>query len=345
MRNNWILLILVFVLLSACKQKTVDFTYSPTQPKAGEKVVFTNASDFGEDWAWDFGDNTFNTLKSPSHVYRKPGEYTVTLMVDSSSRHILKKTIEVFDTIPSFTCSSDSILYFESVTFKASVWNPFKYQVTYAWTLPNESEMTGGKTDGESVEVMFTTFGDSVSVGLCVTVNGVKTDIQKRFYVNERPSQRLLTRTNATDYGQRLFGERFEQARQVKDSSAVATLDAVQDTIALYGDQVFTCSNLSVSGHATVEGFMLDKLARKIYFRDNGLYVANINGSNPVCLDERQTTALYIDQTGSRIYYATSDGVYRLPLLQTPDNRTEAQRELMNDLIGVRRLAVDASKR
>ena len=345
MRYNWSLLILVFVLLSACKQKTVDFTYSPSQPKAGEKVVFTNASDFGEDWAWDFGDNTFNTLKSPSHVFRKPGEYTVTLMVDSSSRYILKKTIEVFDTIPSFTCSSDSILYFESVTFNASVWNPFSYPVTYAWTLPEESEVTGGKIDGESVEVMFTTFGDSVPVSLTVTLNGVKTEIQKRFYVNERPSQRLLTRTAATDYGQRLFGELFEQARQVNDSSAVATLNRVQDTVAQYGDQVFTRSNLPVSGHMSVEGFMLDNMARKIYFRDNGLYVANINGSNPVCLDERQTTALYIDRTGSRVYYATSDGVYRLPLLQTPDNRTEAEREIVNDLIGVYRLAVDANKR
>ena len=111
MRHNWILLILVFALCNACKQKTIDFSYSPTQPRAGQSVAFTNGCDFGEEWAWNFGDNTFSTLKTPSHTFRKPGTYTVTLMVDSTARHSISKTIEVVDTLPTIGCAEDSILY------------------------------------------------------------------------------------------------------------------------------------------------------------------------------------------------------------------------------------------
>lgn len=345
MRNRWSIWILAFVLLSACKQKTVDFSYSPAQPKAGETVSFTNACDFGEDWAWDFGDNAFTTLKNPTHVYRKPGLYTVTLMVDSTRRYTTTKTLEIFDTVPSFVCDVDTILYFEPVTFRASVWNPFSYKVSYLWQLPEQAVITEGKTEDASLDVMFLTFGDSLPVSLTVTLNGTTTHITKRFFIRERPSHRLLSRTDAGDYGQRLFSERYEQARPVSDSSAVATLDNVQDTIDIYGDRVLTRTTLPVSGHTEVQGFMLDKQARKIYFRDNGLYVANINGSNTVCLDPRPATALYVDMTGNRLYFANEDGVYRLPLLQTPDNRTEALSEQVNSLIGVRRLAVDATKR
>jgi len=345
MRHNWILLILVFALCNACKQRTVDFSYSPTQPRAGQSVSFSNGCDFGEEWAWSFGDNTFSTLKTPSHTYRKPGTYTVTLMVDSTSRHSLSKTIEVVDTIPTIGCAEDSILYFMPETFTVSLWNPFKYKVSYQWQLPEEAEIESGKPEDETIEVFFTTFGDSVPMQVAVEFNGTKYVIARKFYIHERPSQRILTRTAGKDYGQRLFGKRFERIREVNDSSALANLAAVQDTVAQYGSQVFTRTNLPVSGHESVEGFMIDPSARKIYFRDNGLYVANINGSNLVCLDSRPTSALVLDHTGSRVYFANDEGVWRLPLLQTPDNRTEAQAEQVNILIGVQRLAVDATKR
>lgn len=345
MRHNWILLILVFALCNACKQKTIDFSYSPTQPRAGQSVAFTNGCDFGEEWAWNFGDNTFSTLKTPSHTFRKPGTYTVTLMVDSTARHSISKTIEVVDTLPTIGCAEDSILYFMPELFTVSLWNPFKYKVSYQWQIPEEALLESGKLTDATIEVSFTTFGDSLPMQVTVDLNGTQYVVKKKFYVHERPSQRILTRTLAQDYGQRLFGKRFELVREVNDSSALACLAKVQDTVAKYGSQVFTRTNLPISGHESVEGFMIDQSARKIYLRDNGLYVANINGSNPVCLDSRPTTALVLDHTGSRVYYANAEGVWRLPLLQTPDNRTEAQAEQVNSLIGVQRLAVDATKR
>ena len=345
MRNNWIVLILILLLVSACKQKTVEFTYSPQQPKAGEKVSFSNQCDFGEEWAWDFGDNTFSTLKSPTHIFRKPGQYTIRLMVDSTSRYSATKTIEVYDSIPSFSCTSDTILYFEPVTMRASVWNPFNYTITYLWDLPASVELISGDLTDASIQVLFTTFGDSVPLTLMIQINQETVIAEKRFYIYDQPSQRLLTRAGGSDYAQRLFGERLEQAHEVSDSAAVSLLDLAQDSVQKYGAETITRHNLPVSGHTDVEGFLIDATARKIYFRDNGFYVANINGANPVLLDSRPATALTIDRNGGRVYYATPDGVYRLPLVQTPDNRIEAEPEQVNLLIGVRRLAVDATKR
>ena len=117
---------LVLTLIVGCKKIDVDFSYSPTDPKAGETIKFTNNSSAGESWAWTFGDNSTSMSKNPSKVYKKPGEYMVTLMVDSTKHFTHSKLITVYDTIPTFVASSDSILYFHDVTLKANIYNPFK---------------------------------------------------------------------------------------------------------------------------------------------------------------------------------------------------------------------------
>ena len=103
------LFIALTMIIVGCKRITVDFTYSPTGPRAGETVSFTNTSSAGEDWAWTFGDNSTSLAKSPKKIYKKPGEYQVTLMVDSSKYQTCTKLITVYDTIPTFVCSTDSI--------------------------------------------------------------------------------------------------------------------------------------------------------------------------------------------------------------------------------------------
>ena len=82
--KQFILLSVSVFMLIGCKKVTVDFTYSPAEPKAGETVSFTNLSSAGENWVWTFGDNATSLSKSPNKIYKKPGEYVVTLMVDSA---------------------------------------------------------------------------------------------------------------------------------------------------------------------------------------------------------------------------------------------------------------------
>jgi PKD repeat protein len=59
---------------------TVAFNASPTTGTAPTGVTFSNTTT-GEvtTWAWNFGDGTTGTEKSPTHVYSTPGDYWVTL--------------------------------------------------------------------------------------------------------------------------------------------------------------------------------------------------------------------------------------------------------------------------
>ena len=80
----------------ACKRIDVDFSYSPTNPCAGQVVTFTNLSTAGEKWTWNFGDNTISLAKNPKQIYKKPGTYVVTLMVDSAKYNTCAREISVW---------------------------------------------------------------------------------------------------------------------------------------------------------------------------------------------------------------------------------------------------------
>jgi PKD repeat protein len=60
-------------------------------------VQFINQSTAGESYLWDFGDKTFSSLQSPSHIYHLPGEYIVQLTVTNySGQSTFKRLIRVF---------------------------------------------------------------------------------------------------------------------------------------------------------------------------------------------------------------------------------------------------------
>jgi len=65
-----------------------NFIISPENPKEGEEINFTDLSSDLDgkivEWRWDFGDGTISYTEDAVHVYKKPGEYTVTLEVKDS---------------------------------------------------------------------------------------------------------------------------------------------------------------------------------------------------------------------------------------------------------------------
>ena len=73
------------LVLPANMPPTADFTIFPKTPKAGEEVSFVDKSHDSDgnigSWQWDFGDGSTSTEREPSHVFEKPGNYTVTLTV------------------------------------------------------------------------------------------------------------------------------------------------------------------------------------------------------------------------------------------------------------------------
>jgi gliding motility-associated-like protein len=61
-----------------------DFTFDPSTGEAPLEVTFTDQSIRGYKYYWDFGDSTDSDLQNPEpHIYYKPGEYTVLLIIES----------------------------------------------------------------------------------------------------------------------------------------------------------------------------------------------------------------------------------------------------------------------
>ena len=77
-----------------------DFVASPTWGMAPLTVVFSDCT-IGDPttWLWDFGDGQTDTVENPTHVYQKPGKYTVTLTASNelggSSTKVKEKYITV----------------------------------------------------------------------------------------------------------------------------------------------------------------------------------------------------------------------------------------------------------
>ena len=341
MRKIYFLLTLCCALL-ACKKNNVDFTYSPESPRAGETVLFSNQSDTGEEWEWSFGDGSKSTIKSPSHVYKAPGDYVVTLKVDNKSSWTRTAKITVYDTVPTFV-ASDSLFYiFRDYTFTANLYNPYNYTVAYQWIFPQGSEYfvpTVG-LNGSSITGYFTKPMQEASVSLLLVLNGDSLLIEKIFHVRDTVTHSLLIRTNTVDYRQRLFGDRAEQYKA--DASAKTWLDLEQDTLQVYNGAEFRLSVLKTV-FPQLQGFHIAN--RKIYYRADGLWVAHIDGSDAVQIDPLDCSAMTLDTQDSRIYWANAQGIWYMPFVGSDNNRFVTDFVQLNDLTGVTKLAVDYEPR
>lgn len=78
------------VSVQTAEDLVVDIDVNPTNPKVGQRVIFTpivqGASD-DEDYAfdWDFGDHSTHSMDAkPTHLYAAVGEYPVTVIVSRS---------------------------------------------------------------------------------------------------------------------------------------------------------------------------------------------------------------------------------------------------------------------
>ncbi|MFN7989652.1 MAG: aryl-sulfate sulfotransferase [Thermoanaerobaculia bacterium] len=63
-----------------------SFTFSPSAPKAGETVTFTDTSaNEPTSWSWSFGDGGTSSAKSPTHVFATAGAFTVSLTATNAA--------------------------------------------------------------------------------------------------------------------------------------------------------------------------------------------------------------------------------------------------------------------
>ena len=323
---------MVCCALIACKKYSVDFSYSPTAPRAGEAVQFSNLSSLGEEWAWSFGDGASSTIKSPTHTFKQPGTYRVVLKVDKKASCTKTKEITIYDTIPTYSCEDSVLCGYKDFMFRALVYNPGNYTVAYEWRV-NDSVVG----DASTLTMCFTQPEESLRLSLKVTMPDKETISEKTWRIYDRETNSVLLRTNGGDYRQRIFGDRAEAA--LLDASATELLDEEIDTAQLYNGHLFTLSDVR-SVFPDILGFKI--ASRKIYYRLDGLWVANIDGSNPVQIDAEECSAMTLDTKDSRIYWANADGVWYMPFVGSDNNQFVTVPEQLNEMTDVTKIAADA---
>ena len=338
-------------MLMACDKQTVNFSYSPTQPKAGETIQFTNLSTAGEEWEWTFGDASTSTGKNPTKVYKQSGTYTVTLKVDDKANKTTSKSITIYDTIPNFTCSvedasSAGIPIFENVTFSALVYNPYNYVVEYSWTIVGTDgyQVLSENQTGSELKVYFSKAVEQVGVRMKVTLNGEVRETENRFQIRDVKTNSVMMMTSDSVYWyQRVFGLRAEEKKPLTNSELCAFVKEVQDTLQVYNGKTFTLKELQ-SVEPEMRGFVI--AARKIYFRTtSGLYVANIDGSfeEPIWLGNVLTECA--DVVNNRLYWSLQDSVMYMPLIGSENNKFTTVPVLLNKTENVVKLLIDKDKR
>lgn len=332
-------------MIVGCKKVDVNFDYSPAEPKAGESITFTNRSSAGESWTWTFGDNATSLLKNPKKIYKKPGEYVVTLMVDSAKYLTHSKVIVVYDTVPTFVSSSDSILHYQDVTFTANVYNPFNYELIYDWVLPEDCKIVSGSRTSKTVTAYFTTVGKK-SVELNLTQKDTPYNIQKEFDVHLTKAPAIVMRkTDMTVVRQRMINDRLEQVNMAT-AEDVHLIEQTNDTIVTFNGKTFYASQMAntIAGFTgvTISHIQIDAMAQKWYITTpEGLFVANMDGSYMESIDSNATGAIFVDANRNRIYWATSNGVYAMALVKSKNNRFTTTPTQYNDLTNVDLIVVN----
>ena len=224
-RQHYILAALLTMIVSSCSKGEIDFSYTQADPRCGQTISFSNTSTKGDSdskWEWVFGDGATSTLKSPSKIYRKAGTYMVTLTLDKKKFQRVAKEVVVFDSVPSFTCSADTIGTFQDVTFKALTYNPNNLKLEYEWVMPASAEIISGDLTTETLQVYFTEPIDSVEISLITTLGGEETTKTQKFHISRTPAHSLIM---ATDGGQLLRHRIYTRAIAEPDTITPEGID------------------------------------------------------------------------------------------------------------------------
>ena len=339
------------MILAGCKKVDVDFSYSPTEPRAGQLVKFSNLSSAGENWSWNFGDNTSSVLKNPSHTFKKPGTYVVTLMVDSAKYNTCSHTVIVYDTIPTFVTSTDSICHYTDVTLTANVYNPFSYTLTYQWLLPEGCELVSGTLEDKAIIVYFKEFSkssnDTKKIALTITQNGKTYPISRDLHIYETKAPSLvLKKVNNTVVRQRLINGYIEDPTPA-DGEDIRMLELSSDTMLTFNGVTFYASQMqNIFPNQTIQRLQIDAMAQKWYITTlEGLFVANFNGNDLTLVDTEAIGGIYVDMERNRLYWATNNGLKAMPLIKSKNNQFATTPELYNSISDIDRIVVNNNYR
>ena len=305
----------------SCQKHTYDFSHSPQNPRAGEKVSFSNQSDAGETWVWKFGDGGYSTLKSPTHTFTEAGTYTVELMVDSSKQKSVAHNITVLDSVPTIYLTSDTVKQYMPVMLKASYYNPTKAAVEYVWTVDESIfVITDGSLISDSVCGYFTTFGTTTTVSMLITIGSKTTEDSRKITLLDNEAPTLLMQVQPDGlWRQRIYNGIYETPKPFDGDASL--INRANDSTAVLNGVTYDIHNMPVLTDQQVNALQVDAINRKLYFiTDDGLYVANANGEAIACISDIPCSTLLVDAQRNTLYWSDAAGVWSMPLVTHPQN-------------------------
>jgi len=148
-----------------------DFRFSPSSPKVGDTVIFSDQSSDPDgdtlEYLWEFADGSTSTQRNPQHVYSSPGMMRVWLTVtdDDGAEYAVRRSVMVEALRPAEFEVSDlliepsSVFVGEEVTVTALCTNVGEESGEYSVTLMIDGEevdeKSGSLDPGESESVLF----------------------------------------------------------------------------------------------------------------------------------------------------------------------------------------------
>ncbi|MCF6350817.1 MAG: PKD domain-containing protein [Flavobacteriaceae bacterium] len=169
--------------------KEVMFTIDSNKFMQGELIKFSDETEGAEVWNWRFGDSTeINTSRKPIHIFKKPGEYKITLLVNNICERtetiIIKEKVELLDPnkFPKFSLPDDIIV---GETLEVSDKTP--NASTWEWRFGETAKANSTK---KSAEYIYKTSGFKT---VSLIVNG---DIKylKKIIINVLPKEEKIVK-------------------------------------------------------------------------------------------------------------------------------------------------------
>lgn len=336
--------------LTECTRLTCDFTYSPNEARAGEIVTFSNRSTGADDYYWTFGDNSTSTATSPTHIYRKPGTYTVTLSIvrNKVEKRTSTQHITILDTIPTLAANVDTIHDFTPIKFYAKIYNPWHKTTRYVWNMPEDAVVLAGKSlDSSAIVCYFTQSSQTSKVELQLQIEDQQYDLTYPVNLQHRDAPSVLFYADEKAMEQYMYTiwqiARFSQAAVTQSAENIALLNNEQDSVYQYGDRRYTLTSVGNLLGQEIKGFQVDRLLAKIYAYGNGLWVCNITGEHQRQLISTPVQAIKVDGAGNRVYWATSTGLYMHSLISTSANSELFEPIQVNTYSSISRISINSN--